>query len=991
MRKILSCLCVVVMLCYASALSAQDRVISGKVTGSDDGLPLPQVSVFLKGTNTGMPSDLEGNYRLTVPSTGGVLVFRYLGYVTQEVEIGDKTIINVVLVPDVENIGEVVVTGYGDFEKKKFSGSASQVTSESTEGVPMANFEQILQGQASGLLIQSGSGQPGSAAAITIRGTNSISSGTTPLFVVDGVPVSASQFASMNPNDFATTNVLKDASATAMYGSRGANGVIVITTKKGKPGQPSFTYSYQYGWNQQLTRDDFLPVMNGRQKVDFELLTGGSGLSGMSTQELDVLRNTDTDWVQEIFRVGTLQSHEVTASGGNENTTFYISGNYFSQEGHVINTGLDRYTLRANVKNQSGNFNFGTNFSLGYTEQQTTLEGNAFIGSPLNAIYWANPYETPYDANGDYTEIMTGQPNAVHELMENPRTNSSARVVANVNMGYDFPFMPGLSARTNWGVDWRDAESRTFTDPLTYSGQQSTGNQGALARGNSRTASFVGTTSINYERQFRNDHELNVGLYQEINYTDFSSFNFTGFGIVGRLENENSITAGTNSNGFIPTVGGNGIQSSLASFFALADYGYAEKYFLSASVRRDGSSRFGDNNKFATFYSVGGAWIVSDEDFLSGNSTIDNLKLRASFGTAGNQNIGDFGYIALVNTFTGNPYDGLPGKTLANVPNPDLKWESKQSFNVGIDVDLLAGRISGSVDYFVDDTKDLLMNAQLSRTTGFQSQLQNVGQIRNSGVELSIKTTNIQSGDFTWETSANVSYIKNEVVKLADGQDIIGGTSIIREGEPINSSYVVPYVGVNPANGDALYLDIDGNITNQYDPDDRRVGKPRQAPYFGGFTNTFRYKGFTLTAFFNWVYGNEVYNNERTNIENPTYFVDGMAASLLNAWQTPGQVTDVPRIQTINGLTTSPFQSATTRYIEDGSYLRLRNVTFSYAFPAEMVRSWSLKSVRLFVQGQNLMTWTKFTGTDPETANGAFVGAVYPALRTYTVGVNVGF
>jgi len=979
------------MLFYATTLSAQDRVVTGKVTGSDDGLPIPTVSVFLKGTNNGIPTDLEGNYRLTIPSTGGILVFRYLGYITQEVEIGDKSIINVVLVPDTKFLGDVVVTGYGEYEKKKFSGSAAQVSAEAVKDIPMSNFEQMLQGQAAGLLVQSSSGQPGSAAAITIRGVNSISSGITPLFVVDGVPVSAAQFASMNPNDFESTNVLKDASATAMYGSRGANGVVVITTKKGKPGQPSFTYSYQYGWNQQLTRDDFLPVMNGRQKVDFELLTGGSGLSGLSSEELDRLRNIDTDWVQEIFRVGKLQSHEITASGGNENTTFYISGNYFTQEGHVVNTGLDRYTLRANVKNQSGKFDFGTNFSLGYTEQQTTQEGNAFIGSPLNAIYWANPYETPYDDEGNYTAIRTTQPNPVQELLENPTTNNTVRVVANVNMGYDLAFMPGLSARTNWGVDFRDAEGRTFIQPDTYSGQQSTGNQGSLSRGNSRTASFVGTTSLNYERVFDNDHELNIGLYQEMNFTDFSSFNFTGFGIVGRLQNENSITAGTNSNGYIPTVGGNGVQSSLASFFMLADYGIDDKYFFNASIRRDGSSKFGENNKFATFYSLGGSWIVSDEDFLANSSFIESLKLRASFGTAGNQNIGDFGFIALVNTFTGNPYDGLPGKTLANVPNPNLKWESKQSFNVGVDFEVLSSKITGSIDYFVDDTKDLLMNTQLSRTTGFASQPQNVGQIRNSGVELSIKTTNFRTADFSWETSANFSYIKNEVVKLADGNDIISGTTILREGESIFSSYVVPYVGVNPANGDALYLDIDGNITNQYDPDDRRVGKPRQAPYFGGFTNTFRYKGLTLSAFFNWVYGNEVYNNEATNIENPTYFVDGMAASLLNAWQTPGQVTDVPRIQTVNGLTTNPYQSGTTRYIEDGSYLRLRNVSLSYNIPTDVVQTWGMQNVRVYVQGQNLWTATKFTGTDPETATGTFIGAVYPALRTYTVGINVGF
>lgn len=968
---------------------AQDRILTGRVTSADDGLPLPSLSVALKGTTTGSVTDADGNYRISIPATGGTLIFRFLGYTTQEIPVLNQTIINVIMQPDAIDLETVVVTGYNEYDPTKYAGSAVQLKSDKIENIPLASFDQMLQGQASGLLVQSGSGQPGSAAAVTIRGVNSISSGTTPLYVVDGVPVAATQFASMNPNDFETVSVLKDASATSLYGSRGANGVIVITTKKGKAGKTQFTYNYQLGYTQELTRDDFLPVMNGRQKVDFELLNGGSTIASLTETELEALRNIDTDWANILFRSAKLESHEITASGGNENTTYYVSANVFSQEGQVITTGLDRYSLRANILNQSGDFDFGLNLGLTYSNQTFTREGDAFIGSPLNAIYWANPYETPYDADGNYSVIRTGQPNPLQEILENTREREDVRLVANVDLGYQLP-VDGLSIRTKWGVDFRDRQTQTFIDPLTNPGLQSTGGQGSLTNTNERRASFVGTTSLHYERNWGDDHKLNVGLYQEMVYSQTTNFNYTGFGIVGRLENEASITAGTNANGFIPTVGGGNIENTIASFFALADYGLKNKYFFTASVRRDGSSRFGPNNRFATFWSVGGSWLLSNESFLD-LPFLNTLKLRSSFGTTGNQAIGDFGFIAQVNTFTGNPYDGLPGKTLANVPNPDLKWETKQSFNVGLDFETANRRISGAIDFYIDDTKDLLMQQQLSRTTGFNSQIRNVGQIRNSGIELSLNGTVLQASNFTWNASANVTFNDNEVVRLVDGEDITTATTILREGEPINSNYVVPYVGVDPATGDALYRDLNGNVTNVYTPNDRRVFKPRNAPWFGGFTNNFSYKNVTLSLFFNWVAGNEVYNNERVNIENPTFFVDGMAASLLNAWQTPGQVTDVPRIRTVNGLTTNPFQSNTSRYLEDGSYLRLRNVQLSYNVPADFLSKLSFSSARIYVQGQNLLTFTNFSGADPEVNNGLFLGAVYPALRTYTIGLNIGF
>jgi len=986
MRKFLL-VCGLLTMILISA-QAQDRVVSGRVTSADDGLALPSLTVALKGTTTGSVTDADGNYRISIPAQGGTLIFRFLGYTTQEILIQNQTIVNVIMQPDAVALETVVVTGYGEYDPTTFAGSAVQLSAEKIQNVPIASFDQILQGQSSGLLVQAGSGQPGSPAAVTIRGVNSISSGTTPLYVVDGVPVAATQFASMNPNDFESVSVLKDASATSLYGSRGANGVIVISTKKGKAGKTQFTYNYQLGFTQELSRDDFLPVMNGRQKVDFELLTGGSTIAGLTETELDALRAIDTDWVGVLFRSAKVESHELTASGGNENTTYYVSANYFSQEGQVITTGLDRYSLRANILNQSGDFDFGLNVALTYSTQNFTNEGDTFIGSPLNALYWANPYETPFDENGNYSTIRTGQPNPLQEILENTREREDVRLVANVNLGYDLP-VDGLSIRTKWGIDFRDRQTQTFIDPQTNPGQQATGGQGSLTNTNQRRASFVGTNSLHYERSW-NESKLNVGLYQEMVYSQTTNFNYTGFGIVGRLENEASVTGGTNTNGFIPTVGGGNLENSIASFFALADYGFRDTYFVSASVRRDGSSRFGPNNRFATFWSVGSSWILSNESFFSADF-VNNLKLRASFGTTGNQAIGDFGFIAQVNTFTGNPYDGLPGKTLANVPNPDLQWETKQSFNIGLDFVLWNNKLSGSIDYYRDDTKDLLMNQQLSRTTGFTSQIRNIGQVRNSGIEISVNADIMKTQNFTWSTNVNFTYNNNEIVTLADGQDITTATTVIREGEPLNSNYVVPYVGVDPATGDALYLDLDNNVTNVYNPANRRVFRPRNAPYFGGFTNNFKYKDFSLSLFFTWVAGNDVYNNERVNIENPTFFVDGMAASLLNAWQTPGQVTDVPRIQTVNGLSTNAFQSNTSRYIEDGSYLRLRNVNLAYNLPTTLLDKIGLNSARVYMQGQNLFTSTAFTGADPEVNNGLFLGAVYPALRTYTIGVNVGF
>jgi TonB-linked SusC/RagA family outer membrane protein len=962
---------------------AQTTAVTGKVTAADDGAALPGVTVLEKGTTNGTSTDAQGNYRLSVAGNA-TLVFSFIGFTTEEAGVGGRSTLDVTLAPDVKALNEVVVTGYGTQERRKLTGSAATVTNRSIEQVPLASFDQILQGQAPGLLIQSGGGQPGQAASVIIRGRGSISGGSDPLYVLDGVPISPGDFAALNPNDFESVNVLKDAAATSIYGSRGANGVIVITTKKGKAGKTQFNYNFQIGGSE-LPRSRSR-LTNSNEKIDLELATGIGLVNTMDEAEIARLRQINTDWSREIFHRGTTTSHELTASGGNENTQFFTSFNYFKQEGTLRNTGLDRYTGRLNLSNTSGNFTFGTNLTLGYARSNYTSETNAGIGSPLNAFRWANPYETPRDSAGNYSEIMSGQPNPVQELEQSRRAFGDIKAVGNVYLQYNVPLLPGLSVRTNWGVDFRQREQQIYFDRNSYAGSLARGGQGSLATDNSRAARFIGTNSVTYARDF-GSHSLEASVFNELIYQDSVITGFTGYGITGKIKTTAGITPGVqdpSSPNYIPATRGATASNALVSYFTNVNYGFKNRYFLSVGLRRDGSSRFGANNRFANFYSVGAGWLLSDEDFLGfAKGFLSNLKLRGSFGTVGNQEgIGNFSARAL---YAARSYNGEQGIAQISLGDPNLRWEVQQKLNLGVDLGVFNNRIGLSVDFYDNITKDLFLPVELSRTTGFNSLLQNVGKLRNRGVEVALNTVNVRAGGFEWTSNLNFTYNRNRVLDLFQQDTVIdiNNVSITAEGLPLNTNWVVPYVGVNPANGEALYLDREGNVTNQYSANYARAFGTRDAPYFGGFGNTFSYKGVSLSVLLVYVYGNQFYNNERTNIDNPAYILDNVGADLLRAWKKPGDVTDVPAI-------TNPYFSNTTRYLEDASFLRVRNIMLAYSLPASLINRAKLRSVRVFAQGQNLFTATRFLGYDPENNSGVVTGAKYPTLRQVTFGLNLG-
>ena len=960
---------------------ARAQEVKGRVTDSRDGTPLSNVSVSVKGTNVGTTTNTDGSFSIRA-STGATLIFSSIGFTEQEIKVTGADM-NVSLEYAQRNLQEVIVTGYGSRTRRQVAGSVSKLGGEEVKLQPVGSFDKLLQGKVPGLLSQSQSGQPGRPADVTIRGKGSINGSNAPLYIIDGVQVTSADFATLNPADIESYSILKDASATSIYGSRGANGVIVITTKRGVAGRTAVNYDFQYGWS--ALPKNKLKLMNSPEKLDYEVnydRPDGMNPFGWTQAEIDSLKQIDNMLDEIIFKKGKTKQHQLSVSGGNDKTRFYISGSIFDQEGIVISTGLKRYTGRVNIENTFSDFKVGLNATYGYSKFIGTRENDQYIGSPLNSINWFNPYVTLYDADGNYQDdFLQGQPNPLRELLENFGNGDQMKGVGSVYIEWKIPWVKGLRARTLWGGDVTEDETLAYLDRTTNSGGQSTGGRGQLARAYARTFRYTGTTSLTYQKNF-GDHDINVSAFNEIIQSKSESFGFTGFGLVGPFRNEAGITPGTPTNGFIPTVAGTATENGLLSWFADGTYGYKKKYYISAGFRRDGSSRFGSENKYANFYNVGGSWIVSEEEFLKTQTKwLDELKLRASYGTVGNQlGIGNYASRELLNATV---YNGVGGLVLGQLPNAQLKWETKQMFNVGIDFRVLRNRVIGTVEYYNNKTVDLFLDRQLSRTSGFASITTNLGKLQNQGIEVSLSADVITGKDFNWSLNANYTYNKNKILDQAGQDENVNGLFINKVGERANSLYLVRYSGVDPATGDALYLKKDGSTTNIYDPSDAVIVGTVDPPQFGGFGTDINWKGIGLNALFTYTIGGVIYNNDRFNVEFPGYWFSRVASSLLREWQKPGDITDIP----------SPFNDfhgETTRFLEKTDHLRLRNVTLSYTLPKTVLQRMKITNLRIFVQGQNLKVWHNFQGWDPEITTGILGGAQYPQLKTITFGLNLG-
>lgn len=998
MRKLLF---LVISLMTIGQVWAQTKEVTGKVTDEKDGSAINGATVTVKGTTSATKTDVQGMFKLTVPANAKFLVISNIGFKPVEVSIADG-MINVLLQTAETQISEIVVTGYATKTKRSSTGSAVTVAVDDIRTQPVASFEQILQGQAAGLNVKAGSGQPGRGADVVIRGQGSINGSTTPLYIIDGVEVRPGDFSTMNQGDFESVTILKDAASTAIYGSRGANGVIVVTTKKGKSGKTRFSYDAQYGISRLPANK--LELMNTQEKLDFEMNIAGNPWGWTAAQVAD-FRKVNTDWNDLVFRDGKVQSHQLSASGGTDKTTFYTSVGIYDEEGITINTGLKRYTGRLNVAHSDNNIKMGVNLTGGWSNFRGTGEGNQSVGAPLNTVLWALPYEL--NKNPDGTFYNSAQfpfwINPVEKLTVNGDNSWQLKLNGNAFFEYKLPWIKNLTYRFNAGGDFSQIESFNITN-LGTQGADQTGQltaafrgEGVLGRGYDRRFRSTITNSLTYKTflDSKEDHSINVGLFNEFIKRSGRNFNFEAYGLLNPFRNEAGLVAGTAANGYIPVVGGGFPQdNTISSFFGTVDYAFKNKYYLSLTGRTDGSSRLSPANRWTQYGSVGAAWILSEENFFK-VEVINFLKFKASYGAVGNsEGIGDFPYLLQYGRGT---YNGNGTLNINRLGNPDLTWEKRRTANFGIDFEIFKSRIRGSVEYYNSLTKGLYFAPFVPATSGGNGNvLTNGGDMANNGFDVTLGFKIVEGKNFRWSVDANYNYNKNTIKSLPNNQDfqLYQSFQALKVGKPFGSFYLVEFAGVNPANGNSQYVkQSDKSLTEIYDANDLAVLGTSYAPHTGGLTNTIGYKGLELSTFFVFNYGNYVYNNARFNVEFYQYTTSGFAKNGLNAWTAPGQVTNFPRID-------EATEAQTTRFLEKGDFLRLRNVMLSYNFPKTLLNKVKIQGLRIFVQGQNLYTWHNFQGWDPEVStvvnsdagsNAAVSGAQYPVLRSVTAGINLTF
>jgi TonB-linked SusC/RagA family outer membrane protein len=987
----------------ATMAFAQDRTVSGKVTSAEDGSPIPGVNVVVKGTTTGGVTDIDGNYKFSVPAEGGTLIFSFIGLKLQEIEIGSRTVIDISMESDSEQLAEVVVTGYSTTTAQKNIAAISVVSASDIEDVPLPDVNQLLQGKAAGVYTTAPSGQPGAAQDIRIRGTGSISAGRGPLYVIDGIIAEQGDFTSVtqtndvlsniNPNDIESLTVLKDASATALYGSRGANGVILITTKRGKVGKSTITARAQYGVVLQNTGN--FDMMDGQTVWDYErqiLENSGFSQADIDTRRPASMLDSTFNWVDGAFKQGSTSNYELQARGGNENTRYFVSAGVFSQEGTLIESGFKRFSVRSNIdQTLSEKWELGLNLNVSYTDQLNATAGNRFA-SPLLGAFVNTPLQSPIDP--ETGELYTGQENDfniftgdnfLYSAPLNPVVNNNMRTLGKFNLQYNV--LENLNISQVLAIDFVSIREKRFFDPTTNDGAN---DNGRINEFYNQNITLTSQTKIAGNWTFSDVHNLDALAVFEVQNTNRESFGSTGIGLAtGKLKTLNSTATPQGVSGFTT-------DYAFVSYLGQANYNYDNRYYFSGSVRNDASSRFGENNRNATFWSVGGAWRVLEEGFMGGASFLDDLKLRASYGTSGNANIGNFASRGLY--AFGAAYLGQPGSTPSQIDNPDLTWEVSTSLNVGLDVSVLKSRVNISAEYYNRISSDLLLNVPISSTSGFTTATRNIGEVKNTGVELVLNTVNFD-GEFQWITDFNVSWNQNEVLALNNDEDIINPPGnfrkIYRVGESMGSWYIEEWAGVNPADGTPLWMQTDEDenpttTTGSFSQAGRRIVGDAIPDLVGGMTNTLSYRGLSLSFFFNFVYGNKVFNSSRRFIESDgqRFGWNHLAEAGQDYWQNPGDIASRPQ-PLLGGNNSS--NSASTRFLEDGSYLRLRNVTLGYSLPQAWMDKAKMQSLRIYVQGINLWTLTNYSGFDPEMDETGSEFFRYPVGKTISLGLDLTF
>jgi TonB-linked SusC/RagA family outer membrane protein len=1008
--------CVVFLLlifpCLSLYVSAQNPsgaiTVTGKVL-NEKGEPLAMASVSVKGSNNTAITKPDGTFTIRASGNKSILVASYVGYETREQTLGNQASISIVLSQVGANLSDVVVVGYGTKRQSELSSSVTVVNEKALQkGVTSGDLGTMLQGKVPGLVVSNASGHPQRATNIVIRGVGSIGAGYAPLYVVDGIIGGSAE-----PNDIASVTILKDAAATGLYGSRAANGVIIITTKTGKSGKTRVSYAgsaglsyYQKGNLHMMDSQEFYDnrkeaaqnYYNDQKALSNPAFTNRTFDQYLQSSIPSTVLNTNSNWADLLTRVGNVNKQSLSVSGGDSKTSFYIGGNYYSEIGTLVGEKFTRYNLRANLKHQiSDRFTLTWRVNTGLVQYpndpqdgQEAVAVQAVINVPWDPVYEADGV-TPYNPYKSGTWYANNKGNYFYDSQH--YSDKSREMNFNTDLQLDVKILDWMTFSTSnrWG--YLGTEQKQLLDKNHFSASFE---NGRLTQTSVNNNNLLSSNLLKMNKNF-GDHNFSMILGQEYNYITVSNTVAVGKDIPVGLDALNA-TASAKS------VAGTTTETSFLSYFGQVDYNYANRYFLIGSLRSDASSLFGANNRWASFYSIGGSWIVNKEHFLSNTAWIDLLKLRLSYGTTGNANIAPFLSLGTYGFALANTYNGLSGARPARLENPDLTWETAQTTNIGLEFSILK-RIKLEIDLYKRDNKSLLQNVALPAATGFASQQRNVGSVRNQGVDINLTTVNTD-GPVRWETNLNLNFNRNKVLTLNQGKDIANGTMQIREGLPLRYFYMKEWAGVDPQNGNPLWVrweDANGALingadkkqpgkiltTSNYNNASNLFVRSAYPDYTGGLRNDLFYKNFTFSVLANFVVGQWINFTQRSSIDDDgTVLSKNQMIPLKDwtRWRQPGDIATLPRLVLGGNLNSSQPSS---RYVEDGSYLRIQNVTFGYNLPKVFA------GMGLYVRVDNVAVFTKYSGADPDVnmespvASQTQVGENFGVTRKIIFGVNL--
>lgn len=965
-----------------SIVAFAQQSISGTIT-DDAGVPLVGATILVQGTSTAVTTDFDGKFSINA-SMGDMLEASYVGYSNQLISV-DSSTVNFVMSAD--QLTEVIVTGYSSQSKRNLTDNIASVSANDINGIPTPNAINTLAGKVTGVRVAQTNGKIESGYSFRVRGQSSISAGTRPLIVLDGIPLITNNESSngsptnplitLNAGDIESIDILKDASAASIYGSRGANGVVIITTKSGTKGKNKIDVNISNGWSTKTNGRDW---MDADEYIElFREASINAGYPGYEEFYMSTIspswETTDTNWEDIALVNGHTRDFSVASSGGNDKSNYYMSVAHNDTKGIVFGNEMKKISVRSNLETRAKDFlTLGLNINLSRADIDRVANDNAFV-TPLQAIA-LSPVSPAYVDGEPYAD--TQYPNFL--LQDKYGTyNTIVRRITGRFYG-TAEVNSDLKLNSSFSYDLYAQSEDSFNGMLTPF--QST--NGDAFASNYTTENFIYSNYLQYDKEIGNNHSLSVVVGTELNKSKRRSAT-----VIGEQFPTDDFQTISSAAEIVSGTGGF-TRYSFVSYFARANYSFADKYLVKLGLRRDGSSRFGNNVRYGTFPSLSAGWILSEEDFLNNQSIFSFLKLRASWGEAGNAEIGNFASLGLFGVVS---YNQSPGLAFIQADNTNLTWETTTQTDASVQFGLFDDRISGEIGYFVKETNDLLFAEPIPASSGASSLTKNIGSVENTGVEFQLSTTNINNNNFKWTTDLNVSTIENKITDLADG-DVIGNINILREGEPISAFYLVEYAGVDPDNGDALFYTnkgTEGETSNDWNDAERVIAGNPFPDLMAGLTNSFSYKKFDLSFSFQGEWGASVFNSAGKFQEANGDWFDNQDRSQLRRWQKPGDVTDVPRAELVAGNGTED----STRYLKSTDYIRLKNLTLGYNVPKKYNNIAGISSARVYLSGFNLLTFTDYDGYDPESRSDAGgVGQVFysaPAAKTISIGVDLSF